>query len=366
MFDIDRGGGVLTGIPGNLKKNKKKNPPVTSFFANILCCLPVPLFNQNKRNRIPLTSTPSENNFFSHTEFMPPNNSPAPCGAPGQVFIQALFTFTARVLEHPVRKMNFCFVLSSKMGTPGNLERQQASGSIFATRQNQYQPSSSSQSASSKQTPHHGFSQMGQQSSCRPANPAQFRSLPRPVGPPSGPAAQTQNQWNFTSSFGPQKPTFVGKSSAINAISVFSVLFFFVEQKSVPKKAPFDNSLRILTAVIDGMKHWSQFKDKVMCFFEIFATLDSAVTIGRHGAKNFLLRDGKEVVQCLFYEHEQELPRLIRGQVYRCVGNYDRVRDVLVCMSIRAAKPSEVRNAQEAIKACDTHMRKLVRLLHEA
>lgn len=33
------------------------------------------------------------------------------------------------------------------------------------------------------------------------------------------------------------------------------------------------------------------------------ATLDSAVTVGRYGAKNFLLRDGKEVVQCVFYEN---------------------------------------------------------------
>lgn len=33
------------------------------------------------------------------------------------------------------------------------------------------------------------------------------------------------------------------------------------------------------------------------------ATLDSAVTLGRHGAKNFLMRDGKEVVQCVFYEN---------------------------------------------------------------
>lgn len=33
------------------------------------------------------------------------------------------------------------------------------------------------------------------------------------------------------------------------------------------------------------------------------ATLDSAVTLGQYGAKNFLMRDGKEVVQCLFYEN---------------------------------------------------------------
>lgn len=33
------------------------------------------------------------------------------------------------------------------------------------------------------------------------------------------------------------------------------------------------------------------------------ATLDSAVTLGHHGAKNFLMRDGKDVLQCVFYEN---------------------------------------------------------------
>lgn len=31
-------------------------------------------------------------------------------------------------------------------------------------------------------------------------------------------------------------------------------------------------------------------------------TLDSAVTPGAYGAKNFLLRDGKETLPCVFYE----------------------------------------------------------------
>ncbi|XP_051255988.1 spermatogenesis-associated protein 22 [Dicentrarchus labrax] len=113
------------------------------------------------------------------------------------------------------------------------------------------------------------------------------------------------------------------------------------------------------------MRHWSQFKDKVPYLFEIFATLDSAVTQGRHGAKKFLMRDGKEVVQCVFYENEQELPRLIRGQVHRCVGNYDRSRDVLICVSVRPGLPSELRNALEAVKACDAEMRVLVKSLSE-
>uniref|UniRef100_A0A4W5N591 Uncharacterized protein n=1 Tax=Hucho hucho TaxID=62062 RepID=A0A4W5N591_9TELE len=76
------------------------------------------------------------------------------------------------------------------------------------------------------------------------------------------------------------------------------------------------------------------------------------------------MRDGKEVVQCVFYEN-LELPRLIRGQVHRCVGNYDRTRDTLTYVSVRAALPSEQRNAQESIKASDAEMRDLVKSLSE-
>lgn len=165
-------------------------------------------------------------------------------------------------------------------------------------------------------------------------------------------------------------------------------------------------------------------------------TLDSAVTLGRHGAKNFLMRDGRGVVQCIFYENvsqekkfslekrehfhhsvfsdhhkldllvclqvyihtlhfitgilclkwgwgglyipkkfrqkalflvqqEKELPRLIRGQVHRCVGNYDRSGDVLMCVSVRPSQPSELRNAQQAVRACDAEMRRLVKSLSE-
>lgn len=66
-----------------------------------------------------------------------------------------------------------------------------------------------------------------------------------------------------------------------------------------------------------------------------------------------------------FSQQEQELPRLIRGQVHRCVGNYDRNRDVLTCVSVRPAMPSELRNAQEAVKVCDAEMRALVKTLSE-
>lgn len=67
----------------------------------------------------------------------------------------------------------------------------------------------------------------------------------------------------------------------------------------------------------------------------------------------------------LLGQQEKELPRLIRGQLHRCVGNYDRRRDVLMCVSIRPSLPSELRNAQEAVKVCDAEMRMLVKSLNE-
>lgn len=66
-----------------------------------------------------------------------------------------------------------------------------------------------------------------------------------------------------------------------------------------------------------------------------------------------------------FVQQERQLPRLIRGQVHRCVGNYDQGREVLVCVSIRPALPSEQRNSDEAVKVCDAEMRLLVKSFSE-
>lgn len=115
-----------------------------------------------------------------------------------------------------------------------------------------------------------------------------------------------------------------------------------------------ENSLRILTAVINGMRHWGQFKDKVSILFEIFgqffaswshllytyvwqkenvcafsaATLDSAVTLGRYGAKNFLLRDRKEVVQCVFYENVSLRGQTFSREVKQLTGSCISVEDI--------------------------------------
>ncbi|XP_065819253.1 spermatogenesis-associated protein 22 [Labrus bergylta] len=368
-------------------------------------CLPVPLFNQKKRNRVPLTSAPSENEFFSHCEFMtstssasshnssasgtygsyqtpgpssstpqrlqwnrqgipqstPPQqyggNRPAPGPAP------TLRSYAP--ISHPYKGGG----TSSKMGQPSNPVRRQPSSPSAKSINSQFQDPHINESGQSKPSPHIAFSQRSQQSSYRLPNPThqysqQSRPSPAPTPLPSMPPAhdlQPKNSWKFTNSFGPQCPPFDGKRST----SQPKIVLQNQTKGTFTVKPAVENSLRIVTAVIDGMRHWSQFKDKVPYLFEIFATLDSAVTLGRHGAKNFLMRDMKQVVQCVFYENEQELPRLIRGQVHRCVGNYDRSRDVLNCVSIRPGLPSEVRNAQEAVKACDAEMRALVKSLSE-
>lgn len=58
-----------------------------------------------------------------------------------------------------------------------------------------------------------------------------------------------------------------------NALLLNHATFVCVEQAAFPVKPATEHSLRILTAVIDGMRHWSQFKDKVPYLFEIFGEL---------------------------------------------------------------------------------------------
>ncbi|XP_017677024.1 PREDICTED: spermatogenesis-associated protein 22 isoform X2 [Lepidothrix coronata] len=125
------------------------------------------------------------------------------------------------------------------------------------------------------------------------------------------------------------------------------------------------NSLRILSAVIESLRHWSQYSYKTALLFEVLGTLDSAVTPGAYGAKNFLLRDGKETLPCVFYEIDRELPRLIRGRVHRCMGNYDAKRNIFKCVSVRPATAPEQNTFQDFVKIADAEMTAYVKTMNE-
>ncbi|NWV81126.1 SPT22 protein, partial [Dasyornis broadbenti] len=125
------------------------------------------------------------------------------------------------------------------------------------------------------------------------------------------------------------------------------------------------NSLRILSAVIQSVRHWSQYAYKTALLFEVLGTLDSAVTAGKYGAKNFLLRDGKETLPCVFYEMDRELPRLIRGRVHRCMGSYDAKRNIFKCVSVRPATAQEQNTFQDFVKIADVEMATYVKTMNE-
>ncbi|XP_028662612.1 spermatogenesis-associated protein 22 [Erpetoichthys calabaricus] len=120
------------------------------------------------------------------------------------------------------------------------------------------------------------------------------------------------------------------------------------------------NTLRILTASIEKLKEWSHYCERVPLLFEVFATLDSAVTSDKMSAKNFLLRDERATVQCVFYEIDRDLPRFIRGQVHRCVGNYDRKNGKLKCVSVRPATTLEQKKFIESVRVSDIEVKKFI------
>ncbi|KAJ6657267.1 hypothetical protein lerEdw1_002634 [Lerista edwardsae] len=146
-----------------------------------------------------------------------------------------------------------------------------------------------------------------------------------------------------------------------------------VEKEHVRKNVPAyqlqlkekDNSLRIISVVIESMKHWSQYTNKVPLLFEVMGILDSAVTPGQYGAKTFLLRDGKESMSCVFYEIDRELPRLIRGRVHRCMGNYDTKQKLFRCVSVRPATVLEQQTFQDFVKIADAEMSEYVKKSNE-
>ncbi|XP_044141691.1 spermatogenesis-associated protein 22 [Bufo gargarizans] len=125
------------------------------------------------------------------------------------------------------------------------------------------------------------------------------------------------------------------------------------------------NSLRIISASVESMKYWSQYSNSIPLLFEILATLDSAVTLGDHGSKLFLLRDGKNHIQCIFYEIDRDLPRLIRGRIHRAMGNYDQKRNMFRCVSVRPASVAEQQAFTEYVFTADREMEKCVPSLED-
>ncbi|XP_010081994.1 PREDICTED: spermatogenesis-associated protein 22 [Pterocles gutturalis] len=308
-------------------------------------CLPVPLFNQKKRKREPLTSNPPKNEPSTSSGACTYDFSPTPFGwgtaNPEVAEIQKAANYGTKAWNR-------------KEYTPLSNTTDSRSGII----QKFKSPSNSLKTIQQQKTPDN-------------------RNSPQHIKTTATSQTFTPKaQW-------PVKANIVSKS-----LQDHSLAYKFnhdIQKNKMNKKqvdcVPEDksqevsspqlklkekrNSLRIISAVIESVRHWSQYACKTPLLFEVLGTLDSAVTPGAYGAKNFLLRDGREILPCVFYEIDRELPRLIRGRVHRCMGNYDAKRNIFKCVSVRPATIQEQNTFKEFVKIADAEMTAYVKAMNE-
>ncbi|NXH72287.1 SPT22 protein, partial [Hydrobates tethys] len=349
-------------------------------------CLPVPLFNQKKRNRQPLTSNPLKNEPGTSSGARTYDFSPTSFGwgtANPEVAELQKAANNGRT-EHQMAPS----LMKPPNASKPNLANAGKNWYAFRTEErtpstkvwnrNEYTPLSNTTESRSYSGIIQKFESLSNSLKTvqQQKNPDNRNSSQHIKKPETSQTYTSKGQW-------PVKPNTVSKS-----LQDHSLTYKFnhnIQQNKMNEKqfdcVPEDksqevsssqfkikekkNSLRIISAVIESMRHWSQYAYKMALLFEVLGTLDSAVTPGAYGAKNFLLRDGKESLPCVFYEIDRELPRLIRGRVHRCMGNYDAKRNIFKCVSVRPATIQEQNTFQEFVRIADFEMTAYVKTMNE-
>ncbi|XP_010211034.1 PREDICTED: spermatogenesis-associated protein 22 [Tinamus guttatus] len=305
-------------------------------------CLPVPLFNQKKRNRQPLTSNPLKNEPSTSSGTWAYDFSPTSPGwgiaNPEVAELERAANSWNRNVYSPLSNRTDSISDSGIIGKFENIS------SNLKTAQHQKYPSNHNSS-------HHIKTETNQTYSSKAQWPVKPSTVSRNLQDHS--LAYKFNH-NMQQNKMNEKQFDCVQEDKVQEVS-----------SSQLKRKENQNSLRIISAVIESMKHWSQYTYKTALLFEVLGTLDSAVTPGAYGAKNFLLRDGKESLPCVFYEIDRELPRLIRGRVHRCMGNYDAKRNIFKCVSVRPASLPEQNTFQEFVKVADVEMTAYVKTMNE-
>ncbi|XP_026544297.1 spermatogenesis-associated protein 22 [Notechis scutatus] len=359
----------------------KRNFSDGSLMRSTAGCLPIPLFNQKKRTKQPLTSNPlkhepSSNNSADHFNF---SALLADFGweteKPESIQLQKTVGTNPTELATLSRQQHTSKPTMPQAGSNSKNRRQEESTNVW--KRNDF-PAFGRRTEDKKlsqlddhPSPWMKPGAMYQKSAGLPqASQRSRREEAEDWDPaasqwPAVPTARLRNLqtqdpcYTFKPSPGPQNTR---KEKADPAQSNKTIQKRPAGHSKVKEK---ENSLRILSAVIESMKHWSQYSNKTPLLFEVLGVLDSAVTPGQFGSKTFLLRDGKETVTCVFYEIDRELPRLIRGRVHRCMGKYDVKHKVFKCVSVRPATSAEQQTFQGFVKAADVEMCQFLKTCNE-
>ena len=103
-----------------------------------------------------------------------------------------------------------------------------------------------------------------------------------------------------------------------------------------------DLSLRMVSCGIQGIRKWSRYKSEIPMLFEVIGKSSSPLMVGKFDyEKKFLLKDNTGSINCVYYEVDRSLDRMIMGRAYRCVGNLKSPN--FHCVSIRLADEIEIR-----------------------
>ncbi|NXI64672.1 SPT22 protein, partial [Anseranas semipalmata] len=339
-------------------------------------CLPVPLFNQKKRTRQPLTSNPLKNETGTSSATCWGTAKPEVAELQKAVISGQAEHQMAPSLMKPPNASNANLANAGKNLYACRAEEKTPSTKVW--NRNEYTPLSNRTDLMSDSGNIRKFENLSNSLKTvqQQKNPDNCNSSQPIKTIESSQTYSCKRQW-------PVKPNTVSRSLQDHGLAY---KFNYNSQQNNMNEKQFDcvpedksqevlssqlkpkekrNSLRIISAVIESMKHWSQYAYKTALLFEVLGTLDSAVTSGAYGAKNFLLRDGKETLPCVFYEIDRELPRLIRGRVHRCMGNYDTKRNIFKCVSVRPATIPEQNTFQEFVKIADVEMTAYVKTMNE-
>ncbi|XP_072909392.1 spermatogenesis-associated protein 22 isoform X4 [Hemitrygon akajei] len=358
-------------------------------------CFPVLLFNQRKRTRLPLTSNPMEHESSSNSNFPTSENFDSPPAGnrgliqsrPQSNQITMQNNYEAQ-LQYPSKRSYLDNTSSSvktmKTSQPQQHEPQHEQARAY--RKFSYGSNAVGQSSWNtgvkhqlgniwKENPKPTINDLKEFASTTGTNYSQMKMADTFRSHVSSDPykAQTKSYQQIHQKF-KNSPQNIARNSYCSQQNEFTENHFInnpddgVDQRSKPTQMKLtqpDNTLRVMTATIEGMKHWTQYSDRLALLFEVFATLDSAVITGEHGAKNFLLRDRKNSVPCVFYETDRDLPRLIRGQIHRCMGTYDKKRNLFKCVSVRPTTAVEQKTFTEFVSVADAEMTQFVKALNE-